>query len=89
MPPSGRMYQVVPGPVGVAAATAIEVAVDLAWVGSPLSVTVAVKLEVPTAVGKPEIVPVVAARVRPAGSLPELIDQVYDGVPPVADSGAE
>jgi hypothetical protein len=54
-----------------------------------LSVTVAVKAEVPIAVGLPEIVPEVAARVRPAGSLPELIDQVYDGVPPVAVSGAE
>ena len=67
----------------------IEVAADLAWVGSPLSVTVAVKLEVPTAVGIPEMVPVVAARFRPAGRLPELIDHVYDGVPPVADRGAE
>jgi hypothetical protein len=54
-----------------------------------LSVTVVVKVEVPVAVGVPEMVPVVAARVRPAGRLPELIDHVYDGVPPVADSGAE
>ena len=76
MPPSGRMYQVVPEPDGVAAATVIEVAADLAWEGSLLSVTVAVKLEVPVAVGIPEMVPVVAARVRPEGSLPELIDQV-------------
>jgi len=41
-----------------------------------LSVTVVVKLEVPVAVGVPEMVPVVAARVRPAGRLPELIDHV-------------
>jgi hypothetical protein len=54
-----------------------------------LSFTVAVKLEVPLALGVPEMVPVVAARVSPAGRLPELIDHVYDGLPPVADIGAE
>lgn len=70
------MYQVVPVPPGAAAATVIEVAADLAWEGSLLSVTVAVKLEVPVAVGVPEIVPLVAARVNPVGRLPELIDHV-------------
>jgi hypothetical protein len=54
-----------------------------------LSFTVAVKLEVPVAVGVPEMVPVVAARVSPAGRLPELIDHVYDGLPPAAVIGAE
>jgi len=34
-------------------------------------------------VGVPEIVPVVAANVRPAGNLPVGIDQVNAGVPPV------
>jgi hypothetical protein len=72
------MYQVVPGPLVCvpSAATAIEVAADLVWSGLPLSLTVAVKLEVPVAEGVPEITPVVAARVSPAGSLPEVIDQL-------------
>jgi hypothetical protein len=54
-----------------------------------LSVTVAVKFEVPFAVGVPEIMPVVAARVSPAGSVPAVIDQVYAGVPPLAVIGFE
>jgi hypothetical protein len=54
-----------------------------------LSLTVAVKLEVPDAVGLPEMIPLVAARVSPAGRLPDLIDHVYAGVPPVADIAAE
>lgn len=77
MPPSGRTYQVVPGPVGaVAAATKIEVAAEFVSTGLLLSWTVAVKLYVPLAEGVPEITPVVAARVRPEGRLPEVIDQV-------------
>jgi hypothetical protein len=43
--------------------------------GFPASVTVAVKLDVPLAVGVPEIAPL-ADRLRPAGRLPEVIDQV-------------
>lgn len=41
-----------------------------------LSVTVAVKVDVPVAVGVPEMVPLVAARVSPAGREPAVIDQV-------------
>jgi len=41
-----------------------------------LSVTVAVKLDVPLVVGVPEITPVVPASVNPAGRLPDVIDQV-------------
>jgi hypothetical protein len=41
-----------------------------------LSLTVAVKLYVPPVVGVPEMMPVVAARVSPAGRLPEVIDHV-------------
>lgn len=70
-------------------ATVIDAVADLAWEGLLLSVTVVVKVEVPVAVGVPEMVPVVAARVKPAGRLPELIDHEYNGVPPVAESGAE
>jgi hypothetical protein len=75
---------VVPGPVGTGGATTIEVAAELVCAGEPLSVTVAVKLYVPLVEGVPEMMPVVAARVSPAGRLPEVIDQVYAGVPPVA-----
>jgi hypothetical protein len=53
-------------------------------VGLEESATVAVKLKVPLAVGVPDIRPVLAARLRPEGRLPEVIDQVYGVVPPVA-----
>jgi hypothetical protein len=54
----------------------MEVAADLVWTGEPLSLTIAVKLDVPLVVGVPEMIPVVAAKVSPAGRLPEVIDQV-------------
>ena len=41
-----------------------------------MSVTVAVKFDVPLVDGVPEIVPLVAARVSPAGRLPDVIDHV-------------
>jgi hypothetical protein len=40
------------------------------------SLTWTVKVLVPVAVGVPEIVPVAGLRVRPAGRLPEVMDQV-------------
>ena len=40
------------------------------------SVTLAVKLEVPARVGVPDTTPLEVFSVRPAGSDPELIDQV-------------
>ena len=40
------------------------------------SVTLTVKLEVPAVVGVPDTTPVDAFSVRPAGSVPALIDQV-------------
>jgi hypothetical protein len=46
------------------------------------SVTLAVKLNVPVAVGVPVSTPL-AFRVIPAGRLPEATDQVYGLVPPV------
>src|SRR5580698_10238016 len=52
--------------------------------GLPLSVTCGVKLDVPGPVGVPEIIPVLAFRVRPLGKLPWVIDQVYGVNPPVA-----
>ena len=50
------------------------------------SVTCTVKLIVPVAVGVPEITPVAELRVSPAGKLSTVMDQLYDGVPPVAAS---
>src|SRR5262245_66350412 len=46
------------------------------------AVTRTVKFEVPVAVGVPEITPVLAASVSPAGSAPLAIDHAYGGVPP-------
>ena len=51
-------------------------ATDFVWVGELLSLTVAVKLDVPPEVGVPEIVPVLAEIDKPAGSWPDVIDQV-------------
>jgi hypothetical protein len=61
---------------GAGAATAIESETDLVCAGLPASVTVAVKLDVPLAVGVPEIRPVLAPRASPAGRLPAVMDQV-------------
>ena len=56
--------------------------------GKPESVTLIVKLNVPAAVGVPEIVPV-EDRVRPAGKAPALMLQLYGTVPPLAASVVE
>jgi hypothetical protein len=53
-------------------------------VGAVESVTLAVKVNVPAAVGVPVIVPLAAAIVRPAGNVPELMLQLYGVVPPLA-----
>src|SRR5262245_5574876 len=45
------------------------------------AVTMTVKEKVPDAVGVPEITPVPAVSVSPAGRAPLAIDQVYGGVP--------
>jgi hypothetical protein len=89
VPPSVRTYQVVPGPVGCCAATTIEVAADFVWAGLLLSVTITVKLDVPVTDGVPEITPVVADMVNPAGRLPDGMDHVYAGVPPLTCRPAE
>ena len=54
-----------------------------------MSVTLTARLVTPVVVGVPEIVPVVAARVNPAGRLPDVIDHVYAGVPPLARKTCE
>ena len=55
-------------------------------VGVSESVTVTVKLSVPTKVplGVPEMTPVAAFRLRPEGRLPVVTAQVYAPAPPVA-----
>jgi hypothetical protein len=61
---------------------------DNAWSsvsGVPwLSVTLTVKFDVPAVVGVPLIVPVEEPSDSPAGSDPEITDQLYGVVPPVA-----
>jgi hypothetical protein len=48
-----------------------------------------VKVDVPAAVGVPEIKPVVVLSVSPAGSEPETIENVYVPLPPLTFSAAE
>jgi hypothetical protein len=62
--------------------------VAVCTVGVVESVTFAVKLNEPDAVGVPEIVPV-ADKVKPAGNAPELMLQLYGVVPPDAASVVE
>ncbi len=50
--------------------------------GVPLSVTVT--LNVPLAVGVPVIAQVAELRLKPAGKLPAVIENVYGVTPPVA-----
>jgi hypothetical protein len=69
----GRADEVIVSAVGVAT---IVCEADAVWAGLPLSVTVAVKVEVPLVVGVPEIMPVDGAKFTPAGSLPDVMDQV-------------
>ena len=53
------------------------------------STTLDVKVDVPAAVGVPEIKPVVVLSVSPAGSEPETIENVYVPLPPLTFSAAE
>jgi hypothetical protein len=67
MTPAGREF-VVTDRAGLT--TMLKFAVAVLAVGVSESVTVTVKFAVPEAVGVPEIAPVAALRVRPAGKLP-------------------
>jgi hypothetical protein len=62
----------------------IESETDFVCAGVSVSVTVAVRLKVPLAVGVPETMPVAVPRLSPAGRAPEVIDQLYGVFPPVA-----
>jgi hypothetical protein len=53
-------------------------------VGAVESVTLTAKLNVPEVVAEPEIVPLDAPRVKPAGSAPEPMLHEYGVVPPAA-----
>jgi hypothetical protein len=54
----------------------IDSGADLVWTGLPLSLTAAVKVNVPLAVGVPEITPLLAESVNPAGRLPLVMDHL-------------
>ena len=77
--PSGRLVAVIK-----TAITTVNGLMAVCGVGLALSVTVTVKLNVPAVVGVPSITPVTASRVRPVGSAPTVMLQVYGVVPPVA-----
>jgi hypothetical protein len=59
------------------------------WAGDPESVTFNVKLDVPLAVAVPVIAQVEVFNERPPGNEPELMENVYGVVPPVAAQVAE
>ena len=60
--------------------------VAVRWVPEVESVTLAVKLNVPVAVGVPVMAPVLMLSVSPVGSEPVVMENKYGGVPPVAVS---
>ena len=76
MVPAVSVEEVMTRGLDAAGATVNVDAADFVCTGELLSVTVAVKLEVPAEVGAPEIAPAAAESVRPAGKLPDVIDQV-------------
>ncbi len=67
-----------------AGVTTSEKLADFVWAGLSASATVTAKLNVPVTVGVPEIRPAFAARVSPEGRAPDVIDQAYGAMPPVA-----
>jgi hypothetical protein len=75
---------------GVPAATTESVTVAVVvWAGEPASLRVTPKEKFPLPVGFPEMIPVDAAKLSPSGRVPEVIDQVYGAVPPVACNAPE
>jgi hypothetical protein len=71
--PEGKLEVVI---ARAGAATTSERVTDLFCAGLDTSTTLKVRLEVPLAVGVPEIRPVLAAKARPAGRVPLVMDQV-------------
>ena len=75
--PEGSVALIVNAEAFWAAATATDKVTDLVWAGLDESTTLKVKLEVPLAVGVPEIRPVDEARLSPAGRpVADAIDHV-------------
>jgi hypothetical protein len=83
--PAARLVVAIASLVGCAAFTVIDSLAEAICTGDPLSFTPTAKVEVPLAVGVPEITPALESA-RPAGSLPEANDHVYPGVPPLTFS---
>ena len=79
--PLGKAETVI---ANVGGAMTKESGMDLVCEGLDASATVAVKVNVPVAVGVPETMPVVVPSVSPAGRLPLVMDHVYGVVPPFA-----
>jgi hypothetical protein len=71
------------------AATVMERAWSSVLSGLSVSAARTVKLDVPVAEGVPEIAPVPVLMERPAGRLPEAIDQVEVPDPPLTASACE
>ena len=69
--PEGKLAVVI---TRACAMTSVRV-MDLACAGLDESTTLKVKLVLPLAVGVPEMVPVLVARLRPAGRVPLVTDQ--------------
>jgi hypothetical protein len=80
--PNGDPVVIVGG--GVELLPVISMANALLDVTLALSVTCALKEYTARVVGVPLMAPVDEASVSPGGSVPELIDQLYGGVPPEA-----
>ena len=59
-------------------------AVAVCDAGLEESVASTVTVDGPVPVGVPLMMPLLGSRVRPAGSVPELTDQLYGAAPPVA-----
>jgi hypothetical protein len=76
---------VAPGKVVVVTMGTTLTIIDKFWSSNavPASVTRTVKLAVPAVVGVPEMIPVLAARLKPAGKVPVVIDHVNGVVPPL------
>ena len=68
-----RLVDVIVSLLGAAAFTVMDSEADCVCAGDPLSFTCTANVEVPLAVGVPEITPALDSD-NPAGSLPEAID---------------
>jgi hypothetical protein len=82
--PLGSELVVMVTGVTAAATVILNDCAAVCGVGAVESITLTVKLNVPAVVGVPEITPVDAAKLNPAGSIPALTLQLYGVVPPLA-----